>query len=83
MDDHARVVELEAPRGLSNHAREEVKKQAKTILGSMSQESMKKRISQMFDTLRDYRKTSNPIYEEFAEEVRIWDDVYHDLKLKW
>ncbi len=65
---------------MDNNTREEVKKQAKTILGSMSQERMKRRICEMFDTLREMKKTQNPTYEDFAEEVRIWDNVYHELK---
>jgi len=65
---------------MDDHTRDEIKKQAKTILGSMSQGSMKHRICEMFDDLRIMKKESNPRYEEFLEEVRIWDDVYHDLK---
>ncbi len=60
--------------------REEVKKQAKTILGSMSEGSMKRRICEMFDTLREMKKEQNPKSEEFSDELRIWDSVYHDLK---
>lgn len=75
------VVVLEAPRGLGDDdRREEVKAQAETILGSMSQERMKRRICEMFDTLRELKKTQDPTYEDFAEEVRIWDNVYHELK---
>lgn len=40
----------------------------------MSQESRKKMISQMFDTLRNYNQNANPKYEDFLEEVSIWDD---------
>lgn len=59
---------------IGNHTKEKMKEQAKKILGSMSQESRKKMISQMFDTLRNYNQNANPKYEDFLEEVSIWDD---------
>lgn len=60
--------------------RERVKREAELILGSKSQEKRKRRICDMFDQLREMKKSNNPKYEEFQEEVRIWDDVYHSLK---
>lgn len=65
---------------MNQFRQKEVKAQAESILGSMSKERMKRRICEMFDTLREMKKTQDPTYEDFAEEVRIWDDVYHDLK---
>ena len=65
---------------MEDSRREEVKRQAKTILGSMSDERMKRRICDMFDDLREMKRKQNPKYEDYAEEVRIWDDVYHSLK---
>jgi hypothetical protein len=65
---------------VEDYKREEVKRQAKTILGSLSKESMKRRICDMFDDLREMKKKTDPKYEDFSEELRIWDNVYHDLK---
>jgi hypothetical protein len=41
---------------------------------------MKQKICDMFEDLREMKKKKDPKSEDFAEEVRIWDDVYHDLK---
>lgn len=58
----------------------EIREQARLILGSKSQDQMKKRISEMFETLRNMRVKGHPGSAWFAEELRIWDDVYHELK---
>lgn len=75
IDTEPTQIDVEQPISKTEH----IRMQAYDIMRFKSQESNKKRICGMFDDLHKMRKEANPKTKEFEAEVRIWNEVYHEL----